>query len=46
MTHLKKLILTTLLVLFTLSAAAMDLSTAKSRGILGEQQNGYQGLVT
>ena len=46
MTHLKKLILTTLLVLFTLSAAAMDLSTAKSRGILGEQQNGYLGLVT
>ena len=32
MTHLKKLILTTLLVLFTLSAVAMDLNTAKSRG--------------
>ena len=45
MTHFKKLILTTLLVLFTLSAAAMDLNTAKSRGFLGEQQNGYLGLV-
>jgi len=45
MTHLKKLILTTLLVLFTLSAVAMDLNTAKSRGFLGEQQNGYLGLV-
>ena len=46
MTHLKKLILTTLLVLITLSAAAMDLYTAKSKGFLGEQQNGYLGLVT
>ena len=45
MTHFKKLILTTLLVLFTLSAAAMDLNTAKARGFLGEQQNGYLGLV-
>ena len=45
MTHLKKLILTTLLVLVTLSATAMDLNTAKSRGFLGEQQNGYLGLV-
>lgn len=45
MTHLKKLILTILLVLVTLSATAMDLNTAKSRGFLGEQQNGYLGLV-
>ena len=45
MTHFKKLILTILLVLVTLSATAMDLNTAKSRGFLGEQQNGYLGLV-
>ena len=46
MTHLKKLMLATVLFLFTLSAAAMDLNTAKSMGFLGEQQNGYLGLVT
>ena len=45
MTHLKTLTLTILLVMFTLSAAAMDLNTAKSKGFLGEQQNGYLGLV-
>ena len=40
-----KLAVATLMTLIALSAAAMDLSMAKSQGFLGEQQNGYLGLV-
>ena len=45
MNRLTKLILAVCLTFTTLTAVAMDLNTAKSRGFLGEQQNGYLGLV-
>ena len=45
MNRLAKLTLAVCLTFATLSAVAMDLNTAKSRGFLGEQQNGYLGLV-
>ena len=45
MNRLTKLTLAVCLTFATLSALAMDLNTAKSRGFLGEQQNGYLGLV-
>ena len=45
MNNLKKLTLVALLSFTALAAAAMDLNTAKSQGFLGEQQNGYLGLV-
>lgn len=45
MSRLMKVILAGLLSLATLTAVAMDLNTAKSRGFVGEQQNGYLGLV-
>ncbi len=45
MHFLKKTIFATCLMLMALSAYAMDLNTAKSQGYVGEQQNGYLGLV-
>ena len=45
MSRLMKVILAGLLSLATLTAVAMDLNTAKSRGFVGEQQKGYLGLV-
>jgi hypothetical protein len=45
MNHFRKLMLIAVLACLTLSAWAMDLNTAKSQGFLGEQQNGYLGLV-
>ncbi len=45
MSRLMKVILAGFLTLATLTAVAMDLNTAKSRGFVGEQQNGYLGLV-
>ena len=45
MNRLTKLILAVCLTFTTLTAVAMDLNTAKSRGFLGEQQNGYLGCL-
>lgn len=45
MNRVMKLIVAGFLTLAALTAVAMDLNTAKSRGFVGEQQNGYLGLV-
>lgn len=37
--------LVVLMLAFSLQAAALDLDTAKSRGLVGEQLNGYLGIV-
>ena len=41
-----RLLLTVLVVLTATSAAAADLTQAKAQGWLGEQANGYLGLVS
>ncbi|WP_372870412.1 YdbL family protein [Shewanella sp.] len=43
---MKRLMLITAAALLSFNAFAMDLQEAKSQGYLGEQQNGYLGLVT
>jgi uncharacterized protein YdbL (DUF1318 family) len=45
MNKVMKLIVAGFLTLAALTALAMDLNAAKSRGFVGEQQNGYLGLV-
>jgi uncharacterized protein YdbL (DUF1318 family) len=45
MSNLRRLLAAAILAMTALSAVAMDLNTAKSQGFLGEQQNGYLGLV-
>jgi len=41
----KKILVGTLSLLMSLSAFALDLTQAKSQGLIGEQVNGYVGLV-
>lgn len=45
MNKLKMLLGLFALLVFTGTAMAIDLDSAKSRGYVGEQQNGYLGLV-
>jgi len=41
----KKILVGALSLLMSLSAFALDLTQAKSQGLIGEQANGYVGLV-
>lgn len=43
--HLHALLFSVLFLMLALPVQAMDLSTAKARGLIGEQANGYLGLV-
>ena len=41
-----QLLCAVLMMLLTFNAAAMDLQQAKTAGLIGEQRNGYLGLVS
>jgi uncharacterized protein len=41
----KKILVGTMSLLMSLSAFALDLTQAKSQGLVGEQSNGYVGLI-
>ena len=43
--YVSRLLLAVFLIITTVSAYAIDLQTAKSSGLVGEQLNGYLGIV-